>query len=62
MDTHYKQYILVDTIFNYILNFDFQGHVFRKVFKTHPLGAGGAGAKKMYVLDRSKDISPKWKM
>ena len=41
---------------------DFQEHVFRKVFKTHLFGAGGASAEKVYFPEFFKDMFLKFKM
>ena len=48
----HKQYILVDTIFNYIFHLDFQENVFRKVPEIHLSGAG----RKVCFEDLNKDI------
>ena len=53
---HHKQYILVDTIFNYIFHFGLQGNVFKTVRKIHLLDAGSAGAQKVCFEDLNKAI------
>ena len=50
---HPKQYILVDTIFNYRFHFGLQEHVFEQIQKIHLFGAGSAGAKKVFFEDLS---------
>ena len=52
----HKQYLLVDTRFNYIFHLDFQEHVLIKVLKPRLSGASGAGSRKVYFPDFSKDI------
>jgi len=53
---------MLDTIFSYRFHFGLQANVFRKVrhvhnfLKTHLLGAGSAGAKKVCFEDLSKGI------
>ena len=52
--TH-KQYIQVDTIFNYMFHFGPPG-TYIYVPKEHPSGAGQAGARKAWFPDLSKDM------
>ena len=51
-----KQYIQVDTMFNYIFHFGLQEHIFNKVREMRLSGAGSSGAKKVCFEDLSKDM------
>ena len=48
---HHKQYILVDTIFNYVFHFGLLGKCLYVSPQNTLLGTGGTGAKKVYLFE-----------